>query len=76
MQLTMPAVKPGKSINAVINLELKTNSKGEIQIIGKTNLPDDMNLLVDLRNSSINYLGLRNWAAAKILRDFKGSLYL
>jgi hypothetical protein len=51
----MPASDPAKSKEAIINIQLERNSSGEVRVLGNTNLPNQMELMLDLRNRSIGY---------------------
>jgi hypothetical protein len=53
--LQMPASDPAKSKEAIINIQLERNSTGEVRVFGNTNLPNQMELMLDLRNRSIGY---------------------
>jgi hypothetical protein len=51
----MPPSDPAKSKEASIEIQLETNSSGHVRVLGTTNLPNKMDLMVDLRNRSIGY---------------------
>ena len=51
----IPPPDPGKSKEASIEVQLEKNSSGHVRISGTTNLPNKMDLMVDLRNRLIGY---------------------
>lgn len=51
----MPTSDPARSKEAIIEIQLERNSSGEVRVLGNTNLPNQMDLMVDLRNRSIGY---------------------
>lgn len=51
----MPASGPAKSKEAVLEIQLERNTSGEVRVLGSTNLPNQMDMMVDLCNRSIGY---------------------
>src|SRR5262249_48423135 len=51
---TRPA-QPGKRIDVELALEFARGDDGRAQIVGKTNLPDSMPLMLSLRNAAAKY---------------------
>jgi hypothetical protein len=49
------APDPAKSREAIINIQLERNPSGGVRVFGNTNLPNQMEFMVDLRNRSIGY---------------------
>ena len=50
-----PKAKSGKAIQVVIDINLQKNSAGKIRVVAETNLPDNMQMMVGLRNRAIGF---------------------
>lgn len=53
---SIPPPRAGKSINVAIEIQLQRNTAGQIKIVGHTNLPEQMQLMIDLVNPSTQYI--------------------
>lgn len=48
-------VQPGKGINIDISLDFERGADGRVRLLGKSNLPHGMALMLDLRNAETKY---------------------
>lgn len=53
----MPQPDPAKSAEVSIEIQLERDSRGKVRVVGGTNLPSRMKLMVGLRNPATGYFG-------------------
>ena len=67
------AARPGKRLNVDLSLELERGAHGQARILGRTNLPHGMALMLGLRGTASKYFAQDNVDVADVVSYPHGS---